>query len=252
VDQADCQQGKNHTACFSKFRYTCTNLSTAGFCVQNIGGILEISWFGQSAFRLKGKVATVVTDPFKPEFTGLAWPKVEADIVTISHEHEDHNAATLVPNATYVARGPGEYEVKGVAVSGVSSFHDNKEGTSLGQNVIYVINIDGVRVCHLGDLGQDELTSTQLEDIGDVDVLLVPVGGTYTIGSAGAAKVIAQLEPKIVIPMHYDLPGLKHELAPVEPFLKEMGREGLTPVSKLTISSEKLPEEMQVAVLEKS
>lgn len=213
---------------------------------------MELAWLGQAAFRLKGKSATVVTDPFDSSFTGLKWSKVEADIVTVSHEHQDHNASSQVTDATFIAQGPGEYEIKGIAFTGVSSWHDNKEGAERGKNVIYTFNIDGVRVCHLGDLGQHQLTDQQLEEIGDVDVLLVPVGGTYTINAAEAAKVTAQLEPKVIIPMHYKIEGLKFDLDTVDHFLKEMGKEDVQPVGKLSVSSDKLPEEAQVVVLEKS
>lgn len=210
---------------------------------------MEISWYGQAAFRLKGKTATVVVDPYDPSI-GLKWPKTEADIVAVTHTHPDHNNTAGVSGASYIAKGPGEYEIKGIAFTGVSSWHDNKEGAERGPNTIYVFNIDGVRICHLGDLGQHQLTEPQLEEIGDVDVLLIPVGGVFTVQAAEAAKIVAQLEPKIIIPMHYHLPGLTVELEPVEHFLKEMGKENIEPVSKLNISSEKMPEEAQIVVLE--
>lgn len=211
---------------------------------------MEISWLGQAAFKLKGKSATVITDPYQSEI-GLKWPKVEADIVSISHDHPDHNNTGAVTGATYTAEGPGEYEIKGVAFTGVPSWHDDKEGAERGRNVIYTFNIEGVRICHLGDLGQAQLTDPQLEEIGDVDVLLIPVGGVFTIAAAEAAKVIAQLEPKIIIPMHYQIPELKVTLDPVENFLKEMGKEAIVPVSKLSVTSDKLPEETQIVVLER-
>ncbi len=213
---------------------------------------MEISWLGQAAFKLKGKTATVVTDPYDPEFIGLKWPKVEADIVTISHDHGDHNNAAGVSGASYTATGPGEYEIKGVAFTGTPSFHDNKGGAERGKNTIFTFNIDGVRICHLGDLGQAQLTDPQLEAIGDVDVLLIPVGSVYTIDGGAAAKIVAQIEPKVIIPMHYGQPGLKVNLEPVDHFLKEMGKEGVTPVAKLSVSADKLPEEAEVVVLEKS
>lgn len=212
---------------------------------------MEIAWFGQAAFRLKGKTATIVTDPFDPDFIGLKIPKLEANIITSSHMHGDHNNLGAVSGAEFIANGPGEYEIKGVAFTGVSSWHDNKERAERGPNIIFTFNVDGVRIAHLGDLGQLALTDSQVEDIGDVDVVLVPVGGVFTINASVAAKVVAQLEPKIVIPMHYALPGLKVDLEPVDHFLKEMGKEGVAPVTKLTVSADKLPEEPQVVVLEK-
>lgn len=213
---------------------------------------MEITWFGQAAFKLKGKTATVVADPFDHDFIGLKLPKLEADIITSSHMHSDHNNLNGVSGAGFVANGPGEYEIKGVAFTGVRSWHDDKGGAERGPNTIFTFYIDGVRIAHLGDLGQSQLTDAQLEEIGDTDVVLVPVGGTFTIDAPRAAKVVAQLEPRIVVPMHYALPGLKVELEPVDHFLKEMGQEGVAPVAKLSVSADKLPEETQVVVLEKN
>ena len=212
---------------------------------------MEINWLGQSAFKIKGKTATVVTDPFDPQMLGIKLPKVEADIVTISHDHGDHNNLDGVSGYSFVATGPGEYEIKGVAFVGIASWHDAKDGAERGKNTIFTFNVDGVRVCHLGDLGQEALTDTQVEEIGQVDILMIPVGGVYTIDAATAAKVVAQLEPRIVIPMHYLDPELKLELEPVENFLKEMGKEDVTAQPKLVVTAEKLPEELEVAVLQR-
>ncbi|MBI4099962.1 MBL fold metallo-hydrolase, partial [Candidatus Microgenomates bacterium] len=198
---------------------------------------MEIYPLGHSSFRIKGKTATVVTDPYDPAMIGLKFPKLDdVDIVTVSHDHGDHNAIGNLPGTPFVISGPGEYEVKGVTVVGVSTFHDDKDGADRGKNVVYNITVDGIRVCHLGDLGH-KLTEAQVDAIGDVDVLLIPVGGTYTITSKTATEVVAQLEPLMVVPMHYD--G-KLNLEPVSNFLKEMGAEGIAPVSKLMISKEKL------------
>ncbi len=211
---------------------------------------MDITWLGQSCFRLKGKQTTVVTDPFDPQFTGLKLPTLSADIVTVSHSHDDHSYVQAVSDNPFVIQGPGEYEVKGVYIVGVSSWHDANEGRDRGRNVIYTISIDGVTVCHTGDLGQ-KLTPAQLESISGVDVLLIPVGGVYTIDAERATEVIAQIEPCIVIPMHYKVPELKFDLAPLEVFLHEMGKEDIQPVGKLAVTKEKLPTEMQVVVLEK-
>lgn len=213
---------------------------------------MEITWYGQSTFKIKGKGTSIVTDPYSPEMLGLKLPKLEADIVAVSHDHGDHNNVAAVTGYSFVAPGPGEYEIKGIPFIGVDSFHDNSEGSERGRNTIYVFHIDNIAVCHLGDLGQDKLTDDQLNQIDSVDILMIPVGGTYTIDAATAAKVVAQLEPKLIIPMHYQVDGLKLELAPVETFLKEMGKESAERVTKLSISADKLPEEPQVVILEKS
>ena len=211
---------------------------------------MDITFLGHASFKLKGKVTSVVTDPYDPSI-GLKFPKVEADLVTITHDHPDHNAPDQVGGNPFVISGPGEYEVKGVKIIGVPSFHDEKKGTLRGKNTIYNIKIDGLFVCHLGDLGQTALGSEQLEAIGQVDVLLIPVGGFYTIDAGAAAKIAASLEPKIVIPMHYLEAGTNSKLEPVDKFLKEMGVEGVAPQAKLSAVTDKLPEELAVILMEK-
>lgn len=210
---------------------------------------MDITFLGHASFKLKGKTTSVVTDPYDPSI-GLKYPKVEADIVTISHDHRDHNATGQVDGSPFVVSGPGEYEIAGVKIIGVASFHDDKKGALRGKSTIYNIKIDGLWICHLGDLGQNELTDEQSEQIGQVDVLLIPVGGVYTIDAGEAAKTAASLEAKVVIPMHYaGASNLK--LEPVDKFLKEMGVEGAEPQSKLSITNEKLPEELAVILLNK-
>lgn len=213
---------------------------------------MEIIFLGHSSFKLKGKIATLITDPFGPQI-GFKFPKVEADIVTISHNHEDHNQAELVGGEPFVISGPGEYEVEGISVFGVSTFHDQKRGSERGQNTAYLIEMDGLRICHLGDLGH-KLEDKQLEELNGVDILLIPAGGFYTIGPTEAAQVVSQLDPKIVIPMHFNSPKLNQEifgkLSSVEVFLKEMGEEAI-PEPKISITPDKLPEELKVVVLER-
>lgn len=206
---------------------------------------MEITYLGHSSFKLKGKTATVVTDPFLE--------KCEANIVTVSHPHADHNQISKVSGSPFVIDGGGEYEVKGVSVIGVASWHDDKAGAQRGPNTIYIIEIDGMRVCHLGDLGH-KLSDAQLEEIGSVDVVLVPVGGEYTLDATQAGEVVQQLDPWIIIPMHYQQPGLDAatfgKLAGVDSFLKVIGKE-VAPVPKLVVTRDKLPEETQVVVLER-
>lgn len=216
--------------------------------------MVDIWWLGQACFRIKGKNATVVCDPYDPAFTGLANLKVEGNIVTISHSHEDHNNVTAVAGAEgeapFVINGPGEYEKSGVNIVGVASFHDDKDGAERGKNTIYNITVEEINIVHLGDLGQAKLTQEQVEALSSCDVLLIPVGGTYTIDAKQAPDIIAQLEPKIVVPMHYKVEKLKFALDPVEPFLKQMGKESKEALPKLSISRDRLPEEMDIVVLE--
>lgn len=214
---------------------------------------MDITPLGLSSFKIRGKNATIVTDPYDSTAVGLKFPKkVEATIVTVSHDHADHNAVAAVEGSPFVVRGPGEYEIQGVSVIGFSSFHDSEKGAARGRNTIYRIEVDGVAILHLGDLGH-ALTSEEIEHLDGVDVLCIPTGGDVTIDAATAMAIVKEIAPSIVIPMHYLRPGLSKTfaaLAPVTAFLKEMGLESVTPQPKLTISKDKLPEQMQIVVLE--
>lgn len=213
---------------------------------------MDIYFYGQSCFKLKGKNAAVLIDPYKMEFTGLKLPRdLSAQIAVSTHNHDDHNNLQAVTDASLEITGPGEYEVAGISVTGVSTFHDKENGAQRGKNTIYNICVDGLNIVHLGDLGHT-LSENAVDEIGATDILLVPVGGTYTIDSKTASDIVSSLEPKIVIPMHYMLPGLKFELSPVGDFLKEMGFEGVEPLPKLSITKDKLPDELQVVVLSKA
>ncbi len=209
---------------------------------------MEIYPLGHSSFKLRGKQATVVTDPYEGKDMNVKFPKhVDADILTVSHDHYDHNAVHLVGGGPYLVKGPGEYEIKGVSIIGVSSFHDASEGKDRGRNTMYRIEIDGVKIGHLGDLGH-VLTSAQVDVLDGIDVLLVPVGGVYTIDAEKAAQVIADIEPRIVIPMH-DARSNK-ELGSLDAFLKVMNKGEIAPLPKLLVNKDKLPQELQVVVLE--
>lgn len=225
--------------------------------------MVDIYWYGQACFKIKGKSATVAVDPYDPDFVGLKLPKVEADIVCITHGHKDHNFLGAVKgtgsidsndvNANsgkpFEIAGPGEYEISGVNIVGITSFHDDKNGEERGNNTIYQIIIDDVSIVHLGDLGQKKLSQAQIEALSGCDVLMIPVGGVYTIEAKDAPDIIASLEAKIVVPMHYKINGLKFELAPVSDFMKVMGKEGIEAAPKLSVSAEKLPDELEVALL---
>lgn len=211
---------------------------------------MDINFLGHSSFKIKGRTATIVCDPFDPSMVGLKFPAVEADIVTSSHDHGDHNNLDAVKNYKKALTGPGEYEIMGVSFIGVSSFHDDKSGGERGKNTIFVIEVDGVRVCHLGDLGQ-KLTEEQLKSIGDIDVLMVPVGGSYTIGSKIAFEVTQQVEPYFVIPMHYKMDGLKDsfkELEPVDNFLKETGMV-VEKTNKFSLKKDEIVEDQPAKVI---
>lgn len=208
-----------------------------------------ISWCGHSCFKLESGEVIVITDPF-PKKIGLKPFQGKADIITVSHDHWDHNNISAIKGTPFIVSGPGEYEIKKVIIQGIPSFHDKTKGKDRGQNTIYLIQIGQVRICHLGDLGQN-LQDDQLEKIGQVDILIIPVGGTFTIASDEAPKIINQIEPRIIIPMHYQLPELKlsAKISPVAKFLKEMGVSP-KPVEKLVVRKKDLvQEETEVVVM---
>lgn len=212
---------------------------------------MEITFIGHSCFKIKGKNATVVIDPYNPEKTGYKLPKLEADILLCSHQHGDHNFAEGVTGQHLTVTTPGEYEVKDVYVEGIPTFHDDKRGSERGENIMFQISMDGLNLLHMGDLGH-ELSQETLEKLVEIDVLMIPVGGTYTIDAQTAVKVISSVEPGLVIPMHYQTDGLKlsEKLAPLKKFLDEMGIDKVKEVDKLKVSAKSdIPEETEVVVV---
>ena len=214
---------------------------------------MDITYLGHSSFKLKGKAATVVTDPYDPKMVGLKYAKVSADIVTISHDHNDHNFVSQVLDFKKVIQGPGEYEISGVSIIGFSSYHDETKGKDRGRNTIYVIEIDNIRAVHLGDLGH-KLSEDVIEEIGTVDILLIPVGGVYTIDPDTAAEVVRAIEPSITIPMHYYIEGMDEntfgKLAKVDAFVTEIGL-SVERLEKLSIKKSEIGEEQKIIVLER-
>ena len=215
---------------------------------------MDIYSLGHASFKIRGKGATIVTDPYNSDMVGLKFPKnIGADVVTVSHDHSDHNAVSNIGGQAFVVRGPGEYEIKGVHVRGISSFHDGEGGAKRGKNTMYHMEIDNLRLAHLGDLGHI-LSSGDVEQLGEVDILCIPVGGIFTIDAKAAAQIVHDIEPAIVIPMHYQRAGLNPQafgdLSSASDFVKEMGKEGIVAQPKLSITKDKLPEELQVVVLE--
>jgi L-ascorbate metabolism protein UlaG (beta-lactamase superfamily) len=209
---------------------------------------MDITWLGHSCFRLKGSHATVITDPYSPGL-GYSLGKPTARIVTVSHEHPGHSYIEGVGGQPRVVSRPGEYEISDVLIIGIATFHDGEGGKKRGKNTVFLMEIDEIAVCHLGDLGH-VLTSEQIEDIGNVDVLMLPVGGVSTINAPMAAEVVRQLEPKIVIPMHYKTPVLKRELETVDRFLKEIGAKQVASQPKLSVNKSNLPPTSQVFLLD--
>jgi L-ascorbate metabolism protein UlaG (beta-lactamase superfamily) len=212
---------------------------------------MYITWLGQSCFKLQDKVGSdgviLVTDPFADEI-GLKMPRFEADIVTVSHDHSDHNNTGAIRGTPFIINTAGEYETKGVFIEGVEAWHDGQSGAEKGKNIIYRIEMEDISITHLGDLGHI-LDAKQLEKLEGTDILIIPVGGKFTINAAKAVEVISQLEPRIVIPMHYKVPGLKVEVDGLEKFIKELGLKPRTE-EKLRITKKDLPQEdMELVVL---
>jgi L-ascorbate metabolism protein UlaG (beta-lactamase superfamily) len=210
---------------------------------------MHITWYGHSCFRLRSRTGTVVTDPYGDEL-GYKLPRLRADIVTVSHDHPDHANVKAVSGKPKVIDGPGEYEIKGTFVIGIPTHYEGSSKQPGLRNTVYLIDLDGVTVCHLGDVRRVP-TQAQIEELGEVDVLLVPVGGGSTLGASKASEVISLLEPKVVIPMHYKtdlLKGLK--LQPVSQFLKEMGLKEVAAQDRVNITKSGLPSETQTIVME--
>ncbi len=184
---------------------------------------MKLKWLGHSCFLLTTAAGVrVLMDPFSSKI-GLHMPTVEADIVTMSHDHQDHNNQDAAKGPYTVINKPGRCEKDGVEVLGVATAHDDKNGSQRGKNIVFKVTADGISVCHCGDLGHT-LTAEQLKVIGHVDVLLIPVGGFYTIDAQTAARIVMQVGPAVTIPMHYKVEGLGYPIQGVEPFLKVMGK----------------------------
>ena len=214
---------------------------------------MNITWYGQSCFKIQSKDTVLITDPFDKKI-GLKPPFGAADIVTISHDHYDHNNFQVIKNDPFVIDSTGEYEIKKVRIKGINSYHDNQEGKERGQNVIYKIEMEGMKICHLGDLGQSNLINGQLEKIGQVDILFIPVGGVFTIDWKSANTIISQIEPRIIVPMHYKVSGVKGELLKldsIDNFCKERGVSSKDAVNKFSIKKKDLPQEGSETVIMK-
>jgi len=208
---------------------------------------MEITWLGYSCFKLKGKNTTVITDPCPPEL-GYELNNPEARIVTVSHQHPNHTYTQGIKGDPKIVYRPGEYEIGGVLIIGIKSFHDDEKGLTLGKNNVFAIEVDDITICHLGDLGHP-LTAEQIEELGNIDILLMPVGGVNAITSTQAAALTRAIEPKIVIPMHYKTLTLNRELDGPDKFLKEMGVKEITPQPKLTVTRATLPQPTVVNLL---
>lgn len=211
---------------------------------------MKIRYLGHASFLLTSDGGVrIITDPYRPGCFdgGIQYGKISeaADIVTISHEHDDHNETDIAGEPSFV-RDAAPRQIKGIAIQGFETYHDTDKGSERGSNVVYKMVIDGMNVVHLGDLGHT-LSAQEAETIGDVDVLFVPVGGHFTIDTQAADQVIAALKPKVVIPMHFKTGKCGFPIAPVEEFIK--GKDVRKTDSELELKKDELPVDIAVYVL---
>ena len=208
---------------------------------------MEIAWLGHSCFRLRTDKSVVLTDPF-PDGVGLSIGDVEATAVTISHQHPNHSNWQGVRGEPKVLDGPGEYELSGIYVTGIMTPAGDRDAAEK-RNTAYLLEMDNVRICHLGDVS-NALTTGQVEALSPVDVLLAPAGGGCTVGASQAVEMVRHLEPRIVVPMHYKPEGLPGPLGDVDSFLRELGLRAAEPQARLNVTATGLPPEMRVVLLE--
>ncbi len=209
---------------------------------------MEIFWYGLACFRFKSRQLTIIADPYAPE-VGLTMPAARAQVVTVSHNVPGHNYVKAVKGYEHAFDGPGEYEVNGVFITGVASYHRGAPGER-ERNTAFLYEFNDLSIGHLGDLGET-MDRKQIEAFNSPDVLIVPIGGGDILDAAKAVEIITELEPRIVIPMHYAQPGLKLSLDPLEKFLKEMGAEAMAPLPSLKLRKADLAgEETRVILLE--
>ena len=211
---------------------------------------MEITWYGHSCFRLTERnYATVVTDPFDHKAVGYDALKLKADIVTVSHDAPGHNNMDAVKGSEHIIDGAGEFEIGGVCITAVQTAGGGKKTKDNTRNTLYVFDYEGITVAHLGDL-LEVPTQSEVEALGTVNVLLLPVGGGNSLNAAKAAEVVSTIEPNIVIPMHYATDGTKLKLEPLSKFLKEMGLGKIESQPSLKATRSSLPQETKVVVLD--
>jgi L-ascorbate metabolism protein UlaG (beta-lactamase superfamily) len=215
--------------------------------------MMKIKWYGHASFLITSdRGVKIITDPYEPGFMGqLNYEKIgdSADIVLVTHDHGDHNHTATLPGSPQVVKGTGPKTVRGIPIKGISAFHDRSKGSERGVNTIFAFNVDGVHICHLGDLGHI-LNEKELANIGPVDLLLIPVGGYFTIDAGEATRVAEQVKPRILIPMHFKTEKCGFPISPVDDFLKGKPVVKRLGLSEATIDKSSLPRATEILVLE--
>ena len=215
---------------------------------------MRIKWYGHAAFLItSAEGVKIVTDPYESGAFGgqLSYGKIkdQVDIAVVSHDHADHNDAKSLPGSPRVVQGPGTKTVKGITFKGVSTYHDPSKGSERGTNTVFTFSVDGIQVCHLGDLGH-VLSEKELAEIGPVDILFIPVGGYFTIDPKEATRVAEQIQPKVLIPMHFKTEKCAFPIAPVEDFLKGKAKPKRPNANEVAFDKATLPQQMEIVVLE--
>ncbi len=215
---------------------------------------MKIKWYGHAAFLVTtDRGIKIILDPYESGAYGgqLAYGKIkdQADIALTSHDHADHNDTKSLPGSPQVVKGIGLKNIKGITIKGISTYHDPSKGSERGTNTIFNLQVDSVQVCHLGDLGH-VLSEEELSEIGPVDILLIPVGGYFTIDAEEATRVVDQVKPKVVIPMHFKTEKVGFPIAPVEDFIKGKPSLKRSKTSEVTFDKASLPQKTEIVVLE--
>jgi L-ascorbate metabolism protein UlaG (beta-lactamase superfamily) len=215
---------------------------------------MKIKWYGHAAFLITSDQGTkIIIDPYEPGAFGgqLSYGKIndQVDIVITSHDHADHNYTKELPGTPQVVKGTGSKTIKGISMKGIPTYHDPSKGSERGANTIFNLKVDNIQLCHLGDLGH-LLSDKELAEIGPVDILLIPVGGFFTIDPKEATRVAEQIKPKIVIPMHFKTEKCGFPIAPVEDFLKGKTNTKRPKASEANFGPSTLPQQMEIVVLE--
>jgi L-ascorbate metabolism protein UlaG (beta-lactamase superfamily) len=211
---------------------------------------MKVKWFGHASFLITAVDGTrIIIDPYAPG-AGIDYGKINeaADIVIISHQHGDHNNAAAIKGAPEIVTGAGSHITKGIEFKGIESYHDASGGRERGPNTIFCFTVDGIKLCHLGDLGH-RLSSQQAAEIGDIDILFIPVGGFFTIDAKEAGQVCNQLKPRIIIPMHYKTTKCAYPISGVEDFLSGKAKINRVASSEVEFEKDKLPEAPEIIVL---
>jgi len=207
--------------------------------------LLQIRWHGHSCFEITNDV-TIVTDPHDGKSIGIHAPSVTGDIILVSHDHYDHNSVKSVEkDGSKVVTDARKRNISNVEIKGIESFHDECCGEKRGDNIIYKFTMENITFCHMGDLGHD-LEEDTIQKIGDVDILFIPIGGTFTLDAKQAWKIIKKVKPRITVPMHYKIGGLSLPITGIEPFLEESKYEIIKVGNEIDIEKEDLPEKLEV------